>query len=128
MTQARTLPLAAGALLHEGAVHTHTSIRGDVAPDLHPMVRRLLHELPAGRRERFAGWCAEAVLISDRLHAAEEAAGGTLSAMSARSALWGARVRVVRVREDGDPRHGEPQRPCRSCAELLEHFGVEALL
>ena len=126
MTHGRTLPLAAGALLHDGAVHTHTSVRGDLAPDLHPMVRRLLHELPTDRRERFAGWCAEAVLVSDRLYAAEQEAG-PLSAMAARSVLWGARIRVVRIREDGDPSHGLPQPPCRSCAELLDHFGIEVL-
>ena len=126
MAQGRALPLAAGALLHEGMVHTHTSVRGDVAPDLHPLVRRILHDLPADRRERFAGWCAEVVLISDRLYAAEETAG-TLSATAARSLLWGARIRVVRVREDGDPRHGESQPPCRSCGELLDYFGIEVL-
>lgn len=120
------MPLSAGALLHEGAVHTHTSVRGDVAPELHPTVRRILRDLPAGRRERFAGWCAEAVLISDRLYAAEGATG-TLSAAAARSLLWGARIRVVRVREDGDPRHGEPQPPCRSCGDLLDYFGIEVL-
>ncbi|GAB1640894.1 hypothetical protein KRMM14A1259_13170 [Krasilnikovia sp. MM14-A1259] len=119
--------MAAGALLHEGVIHTHSSVRGDVAPELHPMIRRLLHELPADRRERYAGWCAEAVLISDRLYAAEQAAGGTLSATAARSLLWGARVRVVRVREDGDPRHGQTQPPCRSCGELLDYFGIEVL-
>jgi hypothetical protein len=122
----RTLPLAAGALLHDGAVHTHTSVRGGVPPRLHPMIRRLLDDLPVDRRERFAGWCAETVLLSDRLYAAEQS-GGTLSAMAARSLLWGARIRVVRVREEGDPRHGEPQPPCRSCGELLDHFGIEVL-
>lgn len=118
--------MAAGALLLEGVIHTHSSVRGDVAPDLHPMVRRLLDELPADRRERYAGWCAEAVLISDRLYAAEQA-GATLSATAARSLLWGARIRVVRVREDGDPRHGQAQQPCRSCRELLDYFGIEVL-
>jgi hypothetical protein len=126
VTQVRTLPLAAGALQVDGTVHTHTSVRGDVAPELHPLIRRFLHELPPAERERFTGWCAEAVLVSDRLYAAEQS-GDRLSATAARSLLWGARIRVVRVREDGDPRHGEPQAPCRSCASMLDHFGIAVL-
>ncbi|MEU6024917.1 YwqJ-related putative deaminase [Micromonospora sp. NPDC047134] len=126
MTQLRMLPLVAGALLVDGTVHTHTSVRGDVAPRLHPVVRRFLHELPVGQRERFTGWCAEPVLISDRLYAAE-ADGPPLNSTRARSLLWGAKVHLTRVREEGDPRHGEPQWPCRSCAALLDWFGMEAL-
>ncbi|SCL21601.1 YwqJ-like deaminase [Micromonospora nigra] len=126
MAELRMLPLTAGALLVDGTVHTHTSIRGDIAPDLHPVIRRFLHELPADQRERFAGWCAETVLLSDRLHAAE-ADGPPLTATRARALLWGAKVRVTRIREDGDPRHGEVQPPCRSCAALLDWFGVETL-
>ncbi|MGW4497970.1 YwqJ-related putative deaminase [Micromonospora sp. NPDC004336] len=126
MAEPRMLPLAAGGLLVDGTVHTHTSIRGDLAPDLHPMIRRFLHELPSGQRERFAGWCAESILLSDRLYAAE-AGGEPLSPARARSLLWGAKVRVTRVREEGDPRHGEVQPPCRSCAALLDWLGVEAL-
>ncbi len=126
MVQLRMLPLAAGALLVDGTVHTHTSVRGDVPPELHPVVRRFLHGLPTEQRERFADWCAEPVLISDRLYAAE-AGGPPLEAARARSLLWGAKVRVTRVREEGDPRHGETQPPCRSCAALLDWFGIEAL-
>jgi len=107
-------------------IFTHTSVRGDVAPRLHPVVRQVLDELPTGRRERFAGWCAEAVLVSDRLYAADEAAGRPLGAMEARAALWGARVVVTRVRESGDPTHGQPEPPCRSCAFLLDWLGIGA--
>ncbi|MGC5033690.1 YwqJ-related putative deaminase [Micromonospora sp. DT229] len=126
MTQLRMLPLVAGALLVDGTVHTHTSVRGDVAPRLHPVVRRFLDELPVGQRERFTGWCAEPVLISDRLYAAE-ADGPPLNSARARSLLWGAKVHLTRVREEGDPRHGEAQPPCRSCAALLDWFGMETL-
>ncbi|WP_306205988.1 SUKH-3 domain-containing protein [Actinoplanes sp. RD1] len=121
MAHERMLPLAAGALLVGGTVHTHTSIRGDGTPNLHPVLRRLIEELPAGQRERFAGWCAETVLISDRLHDA----GADLSAMAARSLLWGAQVQVVHVREDGDPVQGSSLPPCRTCAAVLDHFGME---
>jgi hypothetical protein len=124
VTQARTLPMTAGALLIDGTIHTHTSIRGDLTPELHPLVRRFLNGLPVGQRERFTGWCAEPVLISDRLYAAERGTAA-LGAAEARAALRGARIQIVRVREPGDPRHGSPQPPCRSCAALLDWFGVE---
>ncbi len=120
------LPLAAGALQVDGTVYTHTSVRGDVAPELHPLIRRLLHDLPAAQRERFMGWCAEPVLLSDRLYAAGQT-GERISAMTARSVLWGAKIRVVRIREAGDPRHGSAQRPCRSCTALLDYFAVEVV-
>jgi hypothetical protein len=119
------LPATAGALLVDGMVYSHTSVKGDAAPDLHPLVRRFLHELPTEARERYAGWCAETVLISDRLYDTERAAGSALTAPQARAALWGARLTVSWVRERGDPAHGRTQPPCRSCAALLEWFGVE---
>ncbi len=125
---ARMLPLVAGALLVEGIVYSHTSVRGDLAPELHPMIRRVLNELPTGQRERYAGWCAEPVLLSDHLYATERSGGaGSLSPARARAALWGARLRLTRVRESGDPAHGTSQPPCRSCAALLDWFGVEVL-
>ncbi|GAA0726650.1 hypothetical protein Drose_12130 [Dactylosporangium roseum] len=123
----RTLPLTAGALLVGGTVHQHTSVRGDAPPDLHPLVRRFLHELPAEQRERYAGSCAEVVLVSDRLHAAEREAGRPLTAAAARAELWGARMSVCFIREDGDPAHGRPAPTCRSCAALLEWLGVEVV-
>jgi hypothetical protein len=128
MAAVRTLPITAGAILVDGVIRRHTAVRGDVAPDLHPLVRRFLHELPTPQRERFAGWCAEAVLISDRLYEAERAQASALSAAHARAALWGAQINVVWVREQGDPVHGTPYRPCRSCTELLEWCGVETIL
>ncbi|MDG4762760.1 YwqJ-related putative deaminase [Solwaraspora sp. WMMD406] len=128
MTEARMLPLAAGALLIGGTVHTHTSVRGDQRPRLHPLVARFLDDLPNGQRERFTGWCAEPVLLSDRLYAAESDGGAAaLTPTAARAALWGARVRLTRIREPGDPVHGTALVPCRSCAALLEWFGVEVL-
>jgi len=128
MASPRTLPMTAGAILVDGEIRRHTAVRGDVAPDLHPLVRRFLHELPTEHRERFAGWCAETVLVSDRLYEAERAQGSPLSAAHARAALWGAQVSVVWVRETGDPVHGTPYRPCRSCTALLDWFGIEAVL
>jgi hypothetical protein len=128
--EARAYPATAGALLVNGQIHTHSSVRGDLRPELHPMIHRALATLPIARRERYLGWCAEPVLLSDRLFAAaaDLPAGADLAPAQARAALRGARITVVRVREPGDPAHGTPQPPCRSCAVLLELFGVEVVM
>lgn len=118
------LPMTAGALLVNGTIYSHTSVRGDGTPALHSIVRQLLQELPVAARERFAGWCAEAVLISDRLYEADQAAGRQLTMEEARSVLSGAQLHVQRIREDGDPAHGQPQPVCRTCAALLSWFGI----
>lgn len=129
MSELRAYPATAAALLVGGQVYTHTSVRGDMPPELHPMIRRVLATLPVSRRERYVGWCAEPVLLSDQLFAAgaDLPPGVDLTPAQAQAALRGARIVVTRVREHGDPTHGAPQPPCRSCAVLLELFGVEAV-
>jgi hypothetical protein len=122
----RRLPLTAAALLVGDAVHQHTSVRGETPPDLHPLVRRFLHELPVEQTERYTGWCAEVVLVSDRLYAAEREGGQPLSPVAARAALWGAQLSLCLIRPAGDPDHGRAIAPCRSCAALLEWLGIEA--
>lgn len=126
MSAPRNLPLTAAALLVSGVLHRHTSVRGDTAPDLHPLVRRFLHQLPVDARERFAGWCAETVLVSDRLYEAEGEAPGSLSAAAARAHLWDGQISVVWIREPGDPLHASPYPSCRSCVALMEWFGLSA--
>jgi hypothetical protein len=116
--------MTAGALLVNGMIHSHTSLRGDVTPAWHPLIAELLRQLPVETRERYAGWCAEVVLISDRLYEAEQAAGRSLNVDELRAVVSGARVSVHRIREQGDPAHGQPQTVCRSCAALLQWFGV----
>jgi len=120
----RPLPMTAGALIVGGMVHSHTSIRGDVPPNLHPIVAQLLDGLPTERRERYTGWCAEVALISDRLHEADEEAGRPVTDEEAREKLSGGQIHISRIREDGDPTHGRFQPPCRSCTILLEEFGI----
>ncbi len=117
--------MTAAALLAGNQILTHTSVRGDVPPRLHPVLREFFDNLPAEHRERYAGRCAEAILVSDRLYAADETTGTAVTAPQARQAVWGSRLRVTRIRELGDPTHGEVQAPCRSCAAMLEWFGVE---
>jgi hypothetical protein len=121
-----TAPATSGALLLGDTVYTHTSVKGDLAPTLHPLVAGYLGELPANSRERYAGRCAEAVLVSDRLYEAEASAGAPLTPNQGRAAVWGGRIVVTRVREAGDPEHGTVEAPCRSCALLLRWFGIEA--
>jgi len=127
VSEPRAYPATAAALLVGGRVHTHSSVRGDLPPELHPMIRRVLATLPVPRRERYVGWCAEPVLLSDQLFAAgaDLPPGVDLTPGQAQAALRGARLVVTRVREDGDPTHGAVQPPCRSCAVLLDLFGVE---
>lgn len=120
----RRLPVTAGALMLGGAVHTSTSVRGDTPPRLHPLLSGVLGDLPPESRERYTGWCAELVLVSDRLWAADDASDGPLDARAARAALHGARIRVVRVREEDDPAHGGVQAPCRACAAVLRWLDV----
>jgi hypothetical protein len=116
--------MTAGALLVNGTIYSHTSIRGDVTPAWHPLIAELLSQLPVEARERYAGWCAEVVLISDRLYEAEQAAGRSLTVEELRSVVAGGRVSVHRIREQGDPAHGQPQPACRTCAALLHWFGM----
>lgn len=119
--------MTAGTLSLNGAVYSHTSVRGDVAPKWHPLIRWLLEELPVESRERYAGWCAEVALISDRLYEADRTAGRALTTDEARAAVQGGSMSVHRIRERGHPAHGQPQPVCRSCAALLEWFGIVAV-
>lgn len=127
MSELRAYPATAAALLVDGQVFTHSSVRGDLPPELHPVIRRVLTTLPVSRRERYLGRCAEVVLLSDRLFAAgaDLPPGVDLTPAQAQAALRGARMVVTRVREHGDPTHGTVQPPCRSCTALLELFGVD---
>lgn len=120
----RPLPMTAGALIVGGMVYSHTSMRGDVRPDVHPLVAGVLDGLPIEQRERFAGWCAEVALISDRLHEAEKEAGRPITTDEAHDTLRGGQIHISRIREEGDPTHGSFQPPCRSCAVLLDEFGI----
>lgn len=117
--------MTAGALLVGNLIHQHTSVKGDNTPNWHPLIRHLMDQLPPHRRERFAGWCAEAVLISDRLWEAEKQQGSPLTIETARPIFAGSVIEVVHVREPDDPVHGTPCPPCRTCQALLDTFGIE---
>ncbi|MCD0483913.1 deaminase [Streptacidiphilus sp. ASG 303] len=126
------LPAVAAALSARDGTRTHPGHRDDAPPALHPLVAAFLAGLPPESRERFTGRCAEAILLSQYLATAEanrsrRASRKPLGLSDARKALKGARMTTVRIREEGDPAHGTHQPPCRSCAPMLEHFGVRSV-
>ncbi|MBE8473976.1 YwqJ-related putative deaminase [Streptomyces justiciae] len=123
------LPTVAAALSVRGATLTGTAARGDQAPPLHPLVQDFLDTLTSTQRDRFTGRCAETILISRHLAAADaartkRAARKPMTNGEARKALKQAKLTARRIREDGDPLHGSFATPCRACTALSAHFGV----
>ncbi|MGV2919383.1 YwqJ-related putative deaminase [Streptomyces alfalfae] len=127
------LPTVAAALSVRGQTTlTCTPGRGEEPPALHPLVQDFLDALTSGQRERFTGRCAEAILVSRHIAAAD--AGRSKRAQrkpmtngEARKALKHAKLTTRRIREDGDPLHGSFAPPCRSCTALTAHFGVRVV-
>jgi hypothetical protein len=123
------LPNVAAALTVNGTTLTGTAARGDL-PDLHPLVSAVLDGLTVEERDRFTGRCAEALLISRHLDAADaerhkkRTKRKPMSNSEARKALKNATLTARRIREEGDPLHGTVARPCRACTALAAHFGV----
>ncbi|NYI05994.1 YwqJ-related putative deaminase [Allostreptomyces psammosilenae] len=123
------LPTVAAALQVKGTTLTCAATKRPGPPGLHPLVLRFLDALPVHQRERHLGECPEAVLLSQAISAAESGrrrrpGRRSFGESEARKALRGARLTISRIREEGDPQHGTFQPPCRSCAALLDHFGV----
>ncbi|WP_240659801.1 YwqJ-related putative deaminase [Streptomyces sp. WAC 01529] len=127
------LPTVAAALSVRGQTTlTCTAGRGEEPPTLHPLVQDFLDTLTSGQRERFTGRCAEAILISRHLMAADasrskRASRKPMTNGEARKALKHAKLTTRRIREDGDPLHGSFAQPCRSCTALTAHFGVRVV-
>lgn len=123
------LPTVAAALSVRGATLTGTAARGDQPPALHPLVQDFLDTLPTAQRDRFTGRCAETMLISRHIAAADaarskRAARRPMTNGEARKTLKQAKLTARRIREDGDPLHGSFAAPCRACTALSAHFGV----
>ncbi|MEU9985930.1 YwqJ-related putative deaminase [Streptomyces sp. NPDC048045] len=123
------LPTVAAALSVRGATLTGTAARGDQPPPLHPLVQDFLDTLTSGQRDRFTGRCAETILISRHIAAADAArskrsARKPMTNGEARKTLKQAKLTARRIREDGDPLHGSFATPCRACTALSSHFGV----
>ncbi|MEU6576232.1 YwqJ-related putative deaminase [Streptomyces sp. NPDC046805] len=126
------LPTVAAALSVRGATLTGTAARGDRPPTLHPLVQDFLDTLTSAQRDRFTGRCAETILISRHLTAADAArskrsARKPMTNGEARKALKQAKLTTRRIREDGDPLHGSFATPCRACTALSDHFGVRVV-
>ncbi|MCF3121913.1 hypothetical protein IPZ68_19690 [Streptomyces arenae] len=127
------LPTVAAALSVRGQTTlTCTPGRGEEPPALHPLVQDFLDTLTSGQRERFTGRCAEAILVSRHLTAADasrskRASRKPMTNGEARKALRHAKLTTRRIREDGDPLHGSFAQPCRSCTALTAHFGVRVV-
>jgi YwqJ-like deaminase len=126
------LPATAAALSVRGATYTCTASKAEQPPALHPLVQEFLDALPLTQRERFTGRCPEALLLSQYLTGVDagrrkRAARKPLTHSEARKALKNAKLTARRIREEGDPEHGGFAPPCRSCAPLLEHFGVRTV-
>ncbi|MFE5755339.1 YwqJ-related putative deaminase [Streptomyces massasporeus] len=123
------LPTVAAALSVRGATLTGTAARGDTPPALHPLVQDFLDTLTSAQRDRYTGRCAETILISRHIAAADtarskRAARKPMTNGEARKALKQAKLTARRIREDGDPLHGSFATPCRACTALSAHFGV----
>ncbi|WP_369194447.1 YwqJ-related putative deaminase [Streptomyces djakartensis] len=123
------LPTVAAALSVRGTTLTGTAARGDTPPALHPLVQDFLDTLTSTQRDRFTGRCAETILISRHIAAADaarskRAARKPMTNGEARKALKHAKLTARRIREDGDPLHGSFATPCRACTALSAHFGV----
>ncbi|MFK4147976.1 YwqJ-related putative deaminase [Streptomyces sp. NPDC004065] len=123
------LPTVAAALSVRGATLTGTAARGEEPPPLHPLVRDFLDALTSAQRDRFTGRCAETILISRHIAAADaarskRAARRPMTNGEARKALKHAKLTARHIREDGDPLHGGFAAPCRACTALSAHFGV----
>ncbi|MFF4018039.1 YwqJ-related putative deaminase [Streptomyces sp. NPDC001843] len=123
------LPTIAAALSVRGTTLTGTAARSDQPPPLHPLVQDFLDTLTSAQRDRFTGRCAETILISRHITAADadrsrRAARKPMTNGEARKALKQAKLTARRIREDGDPLHGSFATPCRACTALSAHFGV----
>ncbi|MFF4212533.1 YwqJ-related putative deaminase [Streptomyces sp. NPDC001796] len=126
------LPTVAAALSVRGTTLTGTAARGDQPPALHPLVQDFLDALTTSQRDRYTGRCAETILISRHIAAADaarskRAARRPMTNGEARKALRHAKLTARRIREDGDPLHGSFAPPCRACTALSAHFGVRII-
>ncbi|MFV0127985.1 YwqJ-related putative deaminase [Streptomyces sp. HMX112] len=123
------VPGVASSLLVQGTVVSHTSLSGDAEPQLHPAVREFLDGLPPEQRESFAGYCAESALVSDQLWSLDQGRGdgGWTTLDESLDHFSGAAIVSKKIREPGDPEHGEPAPLCRSCEVLLRRLGVRVV-
>ncbi|MFI0741884.1 YwqJ-related putative deaminase [Streptomyces sp. NPDC021100] len=121
-----TFPSTAASLLVQGRIFSMMNLVGEGEPDLHPAVRQFFDTLSAELREPYIGYCAESALVSDQFWGLDESRGDGRSTTLEEGAphFAGALVMSRKIREQGDPEHGEVTLPCRSCTALLDRLGV----
>jgi hypothetical protein len=106
------------------------SVKSEQPPRHHRLVMEFMQEeLRAADRVRGYERCSEAAAISDVLHAEDARRRLTvappITLAEARTELFaGATMVTYRVREPGDPVAGTAGPSCRSCVELVRHFGL----
>lgn len=123
------IPGVAASLLVRDAVVSQTNLFGEGKPELHPAVREFFDALPAESREPFIGYCAESALVSDQLWLLDEERGDgrAITLDEALPHFEGSAIMSRKIREHGDPEHGQPAPVCRSCTALLERLSVRIL-
>jgi hypothetical protein len=89
-----------------------TDMSGGGRP-LHPEVEEFMDSLPESQRSPTHKKCFEPHCISQMLNQGVDPRGSTSAA--------------TKVRPPGNAKHGEVTAPCKSCAPLLEHFGVDGV-
>ncbi|WP_394429065.1 YwqJ-related putative deaminase [Streptomyces sp. SGAir0957] len=123
------VPMTAASLLVNGQIFSQTDIDPGVEPDLHPAITEFFAQLPAAEREPFLGYCAESALISDQFWGLDQmhADGRSTTLDEALPHFAGSALVARKVRPAGDPEHGRPAEPCRTCTALMERLGIELM-
>ncbi|WP_369359669.1 YwqJ-related putative deaminase [Streptomyces sp. cg2] len=121
------IPGTASSLLIHGKIFSHTNLTGDGTPNLHPAVQEFFQQLPTEQREHFIGYCAESALVSDQLWALEpeRADRHNISLDDAVPHFSGAAMVSKKIRDYGDPEHGQPTEPCGACKALLNRLNIQ---
>jgi hypothetical protein len=117
-------------LLLDGPPVTARSVKGDSAPQHHPLVQDALDRLPLEFRERGYERCSEVVAFSAALLAEDarraRAPRQATTLEEARNQVFrGAELVTYRVREPADPHDAVPSAPCLSCLAMLAYFGFD---
>ncbi|GLZ01480.1 SUKH-3 domain-containing protein [Actinoplanes sp. NBRC 103695] len=118
-------PTTAAHLTVDGRVFRARGAKGDQEIRHHPLIEGMFRAAaPHGELVRGCERHAELIVLSDALHAAEDASDEQLTLETAREVLRGSLFEAFRVREQGDPSAGARAVPCDTCATGLAGFGV----
>lgn len=116
----RPSPTTAAHITVDGTLFRARGAKGDQEIRHHRLVAEYLRGRDPRAVVRGAERHAELIVLSDVLHEADPA----ITREAARSRLRTARFESFFVRETGDPRAGQPSRPCETCLVALVDFAV----